>query len=288
MIIRRLGFLALLGAACLAQAAELKIPGRVAAGTAISVPTTGSGEASFYLVGPSTAIKRTVRLGNPVPIAPDDLRDAGRYVAILKTGDELARATFFVTAAQPKALGFLARPSRVPVAMRGVISGSAFVFDKYNNLVQEPTPVKFDLAVEGARPQARSVETRNGVAWTRMDSDRKAGAAQFVASVGDVKVRRVVQQVAGDPCNLHFSATRDKSGILVETTAVRDCSGNPVPDGTIVTFTETDATGGKSTIDARIKRGVAKAELPAAKQATLSVASGVAIGNEISWRGSGE
>ncbi len=287
-MVRRLGFLLLISAACLAQAAELTVPPRATAGTAISIPTSGSGKATFYLVGPATAIKRTVQLGEAVNIAAADLRDAGRYVAILKDGDEVSRKMFFVTAAQPEAISFLARPSRVPVAMRGVINGSAFVFDKYHNLVQEPTPVKFDLAVEGARPQSRTVETKDGVAWTRMDSDRKAGAAQFLASVGNVEVRRVVQQVAADPCNLRFSATRDKNGILVETTPVRDCSGNPVPDGTIVTFTESDPSGGKSTIDARIKRGVAKAELPPAKQATISVASGVVIGNEINWRGSGE
>ena len=148
--------------------------------------------------------------------------------------------------------------------------------------------MKFELAVQGAQPQTRTVETKQGVAWTRMDSDRKAGAAQFVASVGDIEVRRVVQQVAADPCNLRFKASRDKNGILVETDPVRDCAGNPVPDGTIVTFTESDPAGGKSTIDARIKRGVARAELPEAKQATISVASGVAAGNEIEWRGGGE
>ncbi|MGA7459143.1 MAG: hypothetical protein WBW69_02905, partial [Candidatus Korobacteraceae bacterium] len=62
------------------------------------------------------------------------------------------------------------------------------------------------------------------------------------------------------------------------------CAGNPVSDGTIVTFTSTDAKG-KSTVDARIKKGIAEAELPASNGATISVASGVVVGNEIQWRG---
>ena len=96
-------------------------------------------------------------------------------------------------------------------------------------------------------------------------------------------VRRVVQEVAADPCSIHMSAQREQNGILVKTDPIRDCAGNPVPDGTIVTFTSTDAQG-KSTVDARIKRGLAQAQLPASQDATISVASGVVVGNEIKWR----
>ena len=96
--------------------------------------------------------------------------------------------------------------------------------------------------------------------------------------------RRVVQEVASDPCNIRMRAQRNKSGILVQTDPIHDCAGNPVPDGTIVTFTATGPQG-KSTVDARIKRGIAQAELPASDNATISVASGVVVGNEIHWEG---
>jgi hypothetical protein len=99
--------------------------------------------------------------------------------------------------------------------------------------------------------------------------------------VGDTQVRRVVQQVAADPCNLRIRVT-GKSGnrVVVETEPVHDCSGNPVPDGTIVSFIQTDSSG-RSTVDARIKKGIARAELPSAESATITVAAGVVLGNEL-------
>jgi hypothetical protein len=71
-----------------------------------------------------------------------------------------------------------------------------------------------------------------------------------------------------------------KGGTVVETDPIRDCTSNPVPDGTIVTFTQVDRNG-RSTVDARIKKGVARATLPPADNAIVTVASGVVLGNEL-------
>jgi hypothetical protein len=105
-----------------------------------------------------------------------------------------------------------------------------------------------------------------------------------VALMGDVSARRVVQQVASDPCNLRMTAQPTVKGILVQTAPVSDCTGNTVPDGTIVSFTALSSLG-KTTVDAPIKRGVAKAELPLSGNAVISVASGVVMGNDIRWGG---
>jgi hypothetical protein len=119
----------------------------------------------------------------------------------------------------------------------------------------------------------------------QFNSGKQSGPAQFTASVGQLQARRVVQQVAADPCAIRMKAGRAADGnILLETDPIRDCSGNAVPDGTIVTFTSVDAAG-RSTVDARIKRGSARAELPASPSATLTVAAGVVLGNEIHWGG---
>ncbi len=263
-----------------ARAATLNVPATVTAGSGLAISTSGSGEATLYVVGPGTAIKKQVQLGQEVQLTAGDLKKAGRYVVFLGDRDS---ATFFVTAGPVSSIAFLARPSRVPAAMPNVISGTAFIFDKYQNLVMQPEPVKFELSANGTNV-SRTETTRSGVAYTKLDSSRKEGAAQFVASSGSASVRRVVQEVASDPCNIRMHAERDKNGILVQTDPISDCAGNRVPDGTIVTFTSVD-TNGKSTVDARIKRGVAQAQLPASNNAIISVAAGVVVGNEIKWGG---
>jgi hypothetical protein len=267
-----------------ATAAEITVPQQAVAGKGLTISTSGDGEETFYLIGPAHVAKRSVKLGEPIQIAPEELRAAGRYTVVLGKGDGAARATFYVTADKPANINFLARPSRVPAARRGAISGVAFVFDPYNNFVSTPTPVKFNLTVEGGAPVTRVVKSQNGIAWTRMDSGRKAGAAQFVVSAGQNSVRRVVQHVAADACDLRLRARRSAQVIIVETDSVRDCAGNPVPDGTIVTFTAVSPKG-RSTVDARVKRGFARAELPASERATISVAAGVVMGNEITVGG---
>ncbi|HTV64858.1 MAG TPA: hypothetical protein VMD98_04590, partial [Bryocella sp.] len=257
---------------------DLNVPASVQAGAGLSISTSGSGEATLYLVGPGTAIKRKVQLGENVQLSADDLQNAGRYIVAIDGNS----ATFFVTAAAVHSMAFLARPSRVPADTPNVVTGTAFLFDRYQNLVLQPQPVKFELDVNG-QTVARTETSRDGVAYTKLDSSKKEGSAQFTASSGSASVRRVVQEVAADPCNIRMTAERDQNGILVRTDPIRDCAGNPVPDGTIVTFTATDSQG-KSTVDARIKRGIAEAQLPASKSATISVASGVVVGNEINWR----
>jgi hypothetical protein len=276
-----LGVLCAASACGFAQdAAQLQVSGRVQAGAGATLQAPGSGSTMLYLFGPGGASKRTVQRG-AIALSGDELKVAGRYTAIV----DGSSASFFVTAAQMEKISFIAHPSRVPAAASGAVLGSAFLFDRFQNLALKPTPVTFRLAVDETAGVERTVTAKDGVAWVQLNSDRRSGPAQFTATSGEVRVRRVVQQVAADPCTIRMNATRAADGnILVETTAIKDCSGNAVPDGTIVTFTSTDAAG-RSTVDARIKRGFARAELPRSSSATLSVAAGVVMGNEIHWGG---
>lgn len=279
---RIVSLLALLFASsCWLAAATLQLPEHVVAGQEFSVQSSGSGSATFYLFGPATAVKRSVKLGAPIKIEAGEVPAAGRYVLVLGHDS----ATFFAAPGAVSNMAFLARPSRVPAAKADVVSGTVFVLDRNQNLVFSPQPVTFSLAVAGAPDVRRSATSRDGVAWTRLDSSKRAGAAQFVVSSGDASVRRVVQEVASEPCNIRMHAQRGQRGtILVQTDPIYDCAGNPVPDGTIVTFTSVDSSG-RNTVDARIKRGTAQAELPASDQANISVAAGVVVGNEIRWGG---
>jgi hypothetical protein len=281
-MMRKLIFIGLIVALCwfaadCASATELNLPKEAVAGQPLSIGTSGSG--TLYLVGPGQVIKRDFKSGANVEIKGDELRNAGRWIAITR-GDNKQSQVFWVKPGKPGNLNFLARPSRVPVARPNVISGVTFVFDQYQNLILDPTPVNFNLSVAGTG-SSKSVTSHDGIAWTSSSSAPKAGAAQFVASVGDTQVRRVVQQVAADPCNLRMHvAGHSGNNVVIETDPVRDCSGNPLPDGTIVSFIQTDQSG-KSTVDARIKKGIARAELPVSNNATITVAAGVVLGNEL-------
>ena len=260
-------------AADCARAAELQVPANAVAGQPLTITVNGGG--TLLLIGPGQVIKRQAKSGS-VEIRGEELRSAGRWIAISGAQSQV----FWVKPGKPENLSFLARPSRVPVSRPNVISGVAFVFDKYNNIVVEPTPVDFNLSV-GASGSKKTVTSKAGVAWINSNSAAKAGAAQFVASAGGTEVKRVVQQVAADPCRLTMRvAGRTADRIIVETEPVRDCGGNPVPDGTIVSFIETDKSG-RSTVDSRIKKGIARAELPASDNATITVAAGVVLGNEL-------
>jgi hypothetical protein len=265
----------------LAQTGGLRLPKTVEAGSAFSIQSSGSGPAFLYIVGPGQVLRRQVQLGETTFFAPGDLHNAGRYLAVLVGGSSTEKGAFDVTAAhQAMVLSFLAKPSRLPVDLHNGISGVVYVLDAFQNLVLVPTQVSFQLTSITGAEQMRTALTRNGVAWTKMNSASQEGVAKFVARVGDAASTRVIQQVPGNPCHLRMSARASGQRLAVETEPVRDCSGNALPDGTIVTFTETHSEG-ESTVDVPLKRGVARADMPAYSGAKVSVATGVFIGNEI-------
>jgi hypothetical protein len=157
-----------------------------------------------------------------------------------------------------------------------------YIFDGYHNLIATPTQVSFELSTSSGAAQKHVAVSRDGAAWTAMDSTSEQGTDKFVARIGELSSTRVVGQVPGDPCGLKMSARQVGQQIELTTDPVRDCHGNAVPDGTIVTFTE-NYSGAQSTIDAPLKRGIAEAKMPVRAGATFSVASGVVMGNQIGW-----
>ncbi len=269
----------------LAQNGNMRLPESVTAGSTFSIATTGSGKANLYIAGPGGALRRELALGETVSISGSELYSAGHYVAVLVAGSSTETGAMdIVSAPQPATLSFLARPSRLAVGLRGGVSGTAYIFDAYHNLITTPMPVSFQLSTPTSAVQAKTVLSRDGAAWTQMDSAPREGAARFVAQTSGVTETRVIEEVPGDPCGLTMSAHPDGRRIALETQPVKDCSGNSVPDGTIVTFTE-NYGGMQSTVDAPLKQGIARAEMPSVEGARLSVASGVVAGNEIRWGG---
>jgi hypothetical protein len=273
-----------LGPAAVAQTPALSVPTSIEAGASFSVQCGGSGKGTLYIVGPGQTIKREVQLGQATSFAAGTLHNAGHYSVWLKTETSSETGALDVTpASKPSNLTFIAKPSRLQVGLHGGITGTVYVFDSYGNLITKPTEVQFELSNPKAGTQSRTVQTSNGAAWTQMDSTPHEGKDQFVARAGNVSSQRVIFQVPGDPCSLKMNAKPAGNKIELVTEPVRDCSGNPVPDGTIVTFTELD-NGTKSTVDVPLKKGIASVQMPAHRGATISVASGVVLGNQVRWQ----
>jgi hypothetical protein len=264
------------------QVEGIHAPEKATAGSAVTLTSEGSGEGNLYLVAPDQTSSRQVKVGESMQLSPDQTRAAGRYLAILcpAKAEGCKSASFWIDGDKVSSLSFIVHPSRVPVGRGDAISGIVFSFDRYQNLVLARAPVQFRLSSGGKEILSREVPLADGVAWLRTNSGKNAGPAELSASIGEVTAKRIVHEVASDPCNLRIKAERTAKGLAVETEPVRDCAGNPVPDGTIVTFTKTDAAG-KATVDAPIKRGIARAEMTSSGSAVISVASGVVMGNEL-------
>ncbi|HEX3661983.1 MAG TPA: hypothetical protein VHU89_11155 [Acidobacteriaceae bacterium] len=277
------GALLMASPAARTQSGDLTLPQKAVAGAALTVQTSGSGPATLYIVGTGAALRRQVQLGDAVSFAAGDLDIAGHYVAFLEHGGATDVGEFdVIPAAQPATLAFLAKPSRLSVDLHDGVSGAVYIFDAYHNLVLRPLPVSFQLSVPGGSTESRTVQSHDGAAWTQMNSSSREGAAKFVATAGNASSTRVIEQVPGDPCGLKMSAQPDGQKIALSTDPIRDCSGNPVPDGTIVTFTES-FDGEQTTVDVPVKKDIAQAEVPAHAGARITVATGVVLGNEIRW-----
>ena len=268
-----------------AQSDRIQAPASIEAGSGFSIHTAGSGKATLFIVGQNQVVKREVQMGQDIWLAPGVVHNAGAYLLILKSNDSTDTAEMSVSPEnKPSDLSFLARPSRLPVGIHDGITGAVYVFDAYNNLITAPQSVTFELSNPAGVTQSRTVTTRNGAAQTEMDSTQQQGADKFAARTAGVESKRVVAQVPGDPCGIKMSAKPSGEEIELATEPLRDCSGNAVPDGTIVTFTETYG-GDETTVDVPLKRGIAQVSMPAHNGAMLSSASGVVLGNQIRWEG---
>jgi len=266
-----------------AGAAELRVPATLEAGQSFSIPAEGTGQATFYLLGPNHVVKRRVTLGSDLAIQSSDVRAAGRYRAIL-CSSSCTSAVFQVEAAKPAHLSFFLHPSRVPVSTAQSIDATAFVFDQYFNLVLTPAVVDFRVTPASGAGFLRQSSTRRGVAWIRLDSTPHEGRVQVTAVAANTEEARVIQQVAAEACGLRMKAIPSGNVVTLETDPVRDCSGNALPDGTVVSFTKVDREG-KSTVDTPIKKGVARVQFGLHGPAQIGVACGVVLGNEVALNG---
>jgi len=282
-LVRNLFFAIVFALPAFSQKATIHAPSSVTAGNPLTITTAGSGSATLYLIGPSHVRKQSIKLGQGVEISGQDLVVSGAYQAVACDSDGCVNAAFQVLPAKPARLAFLLHPSRVPVSTPNAVNGTALVSDRYHNTVLAPAKVDFHLSL-GEESSTRSVQTGRGIAWFEMGSRPKQGALQVVASIDNTEEPRVIQQVASEACGLRISAAPAGRLVELQTDPIRDCAGNPLPDGTIVSFTKTDSAG-KSTVDTPIKKDKATAQFELSGPAHISVACGVVVGNELTLGG---
>src|SRR3989442_13141303 len=77
-----------------AHAAELHAPAQVKAGSAFSLTSSGSGEATLYLVGPASVSKRKVHLGSGIAVQSNEVQHAARYTASACSGSDSESTNF--------------------------------------------------------------------------------------------------------------------------------------------------------------------------------------------------
>jgi hypothetical protein len=285
-ITRQLSMIMLLVSALALRAQEptVQAPATVPAGSSLVVSTKGQGKGTLYLLGPSHVAKKMVDLGKDVSFSGEDVTASGLYQVVACASSNCATKVVEVTPGPATRLSFLLHPSRVPVSTRNAVNGTALVFDRYHNTVLTPTQVKFKVSIAGQPSSERTAQTVHGVAFFQMDSRPSQGTLEVTATLGDTTEPRVIQQVASEACTLRMTATSGNRSVNLQTDPIRDCAGNPLPDGTIVSFTKTDSAG-KSTVDTPIKKDRAIAQFALSGPARISVACGVVVGNEVSIGG---
>src|SRR5258705_1532969 len=96
-----------LGALTWAQTTVLEAPPTSPAGKELSISARGNGKATLYLIGPNHVLKRTVELGQNVPIAGEDLTAAGIYQLVLCASEGCANKTVQILPAEASRLSFL-------------------------------------------------------------------------------------------------------------------------------------------------------------------------------------
>jgi hypothetical protein len=283
-MLKRWLLFALFASPAMGQSVSIQAPSDASAGKAVALRTTGSGGATFYMLGPSHILKKNIELGGDLEIAGSDVTSSGWYQAVVCVSSDCVSKEFYVRPGTPARLSFLLHPSRVPVSAPNAINATALVFDQFQNTVLVPSPVEFHFSLAGTAPFTRKQTTTRGIAWLQMGSTAKQGPLEVVALVGEISEPRVIRQVASEACALRMTATSNARNVRVQTDPIRDCSGNPLPDGTIVSFTKIDRAG-RSTVDTPIKKGIAIAQFSVAGPSRISIACGVVLGNEISIGG---
>ncbi len=172
-------------------------------------------------------------------------------------GSVVSSLPITITSGQPATLTLRAHPSAVAVA-GGQAIVTATVRDEGGSLVLDGTPVTFTATLGTVEPA--SGLTLDGLAHAVFTAGPEVGQATVIATAGDVTATASISVLGiGQPYTVTLVAEPPQIQLdgapAVITATVVDALGDPVPDGTPVTFaadlgelseTEVHTTGGQA------------------------------------------
>jgi adhesin/invasin len=218
----------------------------VANGTVVSFTTN---------LGSASPVTRVTTNGVATATLSSTVAGLAKVTATVGLSSTTAQVTF--TPGPPANLSLIAAPSTLPVGNLSALT--ATVTDQFGNPVVNGTAVSFTTNLGSASPVTRV--TTNGVATATLSS-MLPGTAVVTATVGSLNATRLVTFTPGPPTNLSLAAapsTLQVGNLSALTATVTDQFGNPVVNGTVVSFTTN--LGSASPVTRVTTNGVATATL---------------------------
>jgi len=176
----------------------------------------------------------------------------------------------------PSFLNVSANPSVIPADNQSTASIKAVVSDQDNNPVSDGTEVHFEI-IDGSGTIESNKTTTDGVAISTLTSSTQPDTVTIVARVDQLTDTTTVRYIVGEAATI--TATADSSSLPADgSTSTRivadvfDASGNPVIDGTLVTFS---ADIGDITPNAQTVAGRAVAQFSSSVTGTATIVASV-------------
>ena len=224
-------------------------PGEIPVGGATSIITATVRDAYGNLVKDGILVGFAASRGTVAPasvptsngVAQTTLTSGaqvGVSVVAAQAGSAEGQVAVLFVAGPPTALSLVAGAPSVPV--NGQTGLVATVSDAWGNAVADGTPVAFATDLGSVNPA--STTTLNGQAAATFLAGTVAGQASLVAVAGSASGGAVVAVLPGVPAQMSLTASPQSvplNGTALLEAGVWDLYGNPVGDGTIVSFSTT-------------------------------------------------
>lgn len=177
-------------------------------------------------------------------LPPESLARAGMILISVSAGPNRATAIVDVLPGPPVApLQPLIGPHSIPADGSAWTVAAVVPQDALGNAIADGTAVVFRVRPPGGSAADLDATTRTGVAWTRISSTTRAGRGTIAPVTGTTAgYAGTWEQVAGVPGPFAVSVSPPeipadgRSMAAARTGLLADRWGNPLPDGTLVTF----------------------------------------------------